>query len=83
MPAPCILIDTVNILHAIATRATDLASTLPALDLPPDALSSAAGEVERIAGRLAAIEERLAAEGPVSAVVRDVVSGLVVRWRVR
>jgi hypothetical protein len=75
------LTDAVILLDAIATRSVDLAASLPQLDLPPDALACAAGELQRLAVRLAAIEDRLAAEGPVSAVVRDVVSGLVVRWR--
>jgi len=55
---------TVQLLEDLSRRAADLAGALPSLDLSPAELTRLAGEVERIWGRLASVEERVAALGP-------------------
>lgn len=59
--------DAVELLQSISKRAADLAGTLPVLDLPPEELARVAGELERVAVKLAKIEEAMAQMGPMSA----------------
>jgi len=54
------------LLEDLSRRAADLAAALLSLDLDAHDLTVLAGEVGRIAGRLADAEERLAFVGPVS-----------------
>lgn len=58
------LAETVALLESLASRAAELAATLPSLDLSADDLAALAGEVQRIDSRLADAEERLAFVGP-------------------
>jgi hypothetical protein len=57
---PNAISETVAFLESLARRAPELAASLPSLDLGGEAMAGLAGEVERIAGRLAATEGRLA-----------------------
>jgi len=48
----------------LARRAAELAAALPSVDLGAEDLAALAGEIERIAGRLADAEDRIAFGGP-------------------
>jgi hypothetical protein len=63
---PDAVAETVALLEALSRRAAELAAVLPSLELLPEDLAALAGEVERIVGRLADAEERVAAVGPVT-----------------
>ena len=67
-------LDTVALLTELAQRAEDLAGTLPSLDLGAAELAEVASDMQRINARLARIEERLAALGPVEDVAEAVLS---------
>jgi hypothetical protein len=73
-----LLSETVQLPQPLSARAADPAGALPSLDLQPAELARLAGEVERVAGRLASVEERLGALGPVgiSREVDKVLAGL-------
>ena len=61
-----LLTDTIAVLESLSHRAQDLAATLPHLDLDPATLAHLAGQAQRIAGRLADLEEALGQQGPVA-----------------
>lgn len=60
-----LLICTVEMLEDLSRRATELAAILPSAGLTHAALEPLAAEAERLAGRLAGLEEKLVAIGPV------------------
>jgi len=61
---PAAIPETVALLEDLARRAAELAAALPSLDLEAEDLATLAGEVQRVNGRLADAEERVAAVGP-------------------
>jgi hypothetical protein len=63
----CTLPETVEQLARLARQVEELAASLPAMDVPEADLAAIAGEAALASDRLARIEERLAARGPVDA----------------
>jgi hypothetical protein len=56
--------ENVELLLSLSRRSAKLAAVLPSLELGAENLATLAGEVQRINGRLADAEERLAFAGP-------------------
>jgi hypothetical protein len=61
------LSETIALLTLLACQIEELAASLPAMDVPEADLAAIAGEAALASDRLARIEERLAARGPVDA----------------
>jgi outer membrane murein-binding lipoprotein Lpp len=59
--------ETIDLLNRLASQVEELAASLPAMDVPEADLAAIAGEAALASDRLARIEERLAARGPVEA----------------
>ena len=58
------LVETVALLEDLSRRAAELAAALPSLELGAEDLAMLARDVQRINGRLADAEERVAVAGP-------------------